>query len=113
MPGSARRPFATRKRAGGGFVFGVLTGLILGLGIALGIAFYVNKTPIPFLSAKPKQAERDASSGRPIAGLPQGSPTVNAPAESPKFDFYKILPSAEEPVSEKDLRERSRAAVRG
>jgi cell division protein FtsN len=31
-------------------------------------------------------------------------------AEKPKFDFYKILPGQEEPVTEKELRERSRLA---
>jgi cell division protein FtsN len=114
MPRSSRKPLATRKRAGGGFLFGVFIGLILGLGVALGIAFYLNKTPIPFISAKPKQSEeKGAAANRPIAGLPQGTPTANPPAEKPKFDFYKILPSAEEPVSEKELRERARAAARG
>src|SRR5207302_362101 len=37
---------------------------------------------------------------------------VSAP-EKPKFDFYKILPGQEEPVSEKELRERARAAAKG
>jgi cell division protein FtsN len=37
-------------------------------------------------------------------------PTGNAPApDKPKFDFYKILPGSEEPVSEKDLK----AAAKG
>lgn len=108
------RSQATRKSSSGGFLLGVFVGLLAGLAVALGIAFYLNKTPIPFLTAKPKPAEKEAGkNGKPpvIAGLPQGSPTT-AP-EKPTFDFYKILPGSEEPVSEKELRERQKAAAKG
>ena len=104
---------ASRKRSGGGFLLGIFVGVILGLAVSLGIAFYLNKTPIPFLTQKPKQAEKD---GQPpakppaIAGLPQGSPAPAPGTEKPKFDFYKILPGSEETVSDKELRERLRAA---
>jgi len=98
---------ATRKRSGGGFMLGMFVGLVAGLAVSLAIAFYLNKTPVPFLTAKPKQSEKDAASGKPpaIAGLPHGA-VATAPAEKPKFDFYKILPGQEEPVTEKELRER-------
>jgi cell division protein FtsN len=104
---------ASRKRSAGGFLLGIFVGVILGLAVSLGIAFYLNKTPIPFLAQKPKQAEKD---GQPpakppaIAGLPQGSPAPAPGTEKPKFDFYKILPGSEETVSDKELRERMRAA---
>jgi cell division protein FtsN len=105
-------PPATRRRSGGGFLLGMFVGVLVGLGVSLAIAFYLNKGPMPFITAKPKQAERDgtAKSG-PVAGLPQGTPA--ATPEKPKFDFYKILPGQEEPVSEKELRERARAAAKG
>jgi cell division protein FtsN len=98
---------ATRKRSGGGFMLGMFVGLVGGLAVSLVIAFYLNKTPVPFLTVKPKQSEKDAASGKPpvISGLPQGA-VATAPAEKPKFDFYKILPGQEEPVTEKELRER-------
>jgi len=104
---------ASRKRSGGGFLLGIFVGVILGLAVSLGIAFYLNKTPIPFLTQKPKQADKD---GQPpakppaIAGLPQGSPAPAPGTEKPKFDFYKILPGSEETVSDKELRERLRTA---
>jgi len=103
---------ATRKRSGGGFLLGIFVGVLLGLAVSLGIAFYLNKTPIPFLVQKPKQAEKEGPAGaKPpaIAGMPQGA-TPPAAGEKPKFDFYKILPGAEEPVSDKELRERLRSA---
>jgi cell division protein FtsN len=121
-------PHATaRKGSGGGFLLGMFAGLLIGLIVALGIALYLNKTPIPFMSRKPA-AEDAKASGKPpaLAGMPQSGtapatapvPAPKAPAtaaakapEKPRFDFYKILPGGEEPVSERELRERLRAAA--
>jgi cell division protein FtsN len=108
---------ATRKSSGGSFVLGIFVGLLIGLAIALGVAFYLNRTPVPFTTAKPKD-EKAAPAGKSpaIPGLPQGAAagtqTATAPSgtEKPKFDFYKILPGAEETVSEKELRDRLKAA---
>ena len=100
---------ATRSRSSGGFLFGLFTGVILGLAVSLGIAFYLNRTPIPFVSAKQKPAEKDAKTPA-IAGLPQTAAAPTPAPEKPKFDFYKILPGTEEPVTERELRDRLRAA---
>jgi cell division protein FtsN len=99
---------APRSRSGGGFLLGMFVGLILGLAVALGIAFYLNKTPIPFMNKKPA-ADKPAEAGKApaIAGMPAGSPAP--PAEKPKFDFYKILPGSEEQVSDKDLKAAAKA----
>src|SRR2546430_2447937 len=102
----------TRRRAAGGFLLGISVGVLIGLAVALGVAFYLNKTPMPFLTAKPTKSDKDLAAGKPpvIAGLPQGSSAPPPAGEKPKFDFYKILPGQEEPVTEKELRERSRTA---
>ena len=100
----------TRKRSSGGFMLGMFVGLTAGLAVSLAIAFYLNKTPVPFIGGKPKGAENGLAAKPPsIAGLPQGA-VAAAPAEKPRFDFYKILPGQEEPVSEKELRERMRTS---
>ena len=109
MPPTRTAP-ATRKRSGGGFLFGLFIGVVIGLGVSLAIAFYLNRSPVPFITAKPKPAEKDAGKAPAIAGLPQSAATSAAAPEKPKFDFYKILPGAEEPVSERELRERLRAS---
>lgn len=105
---------AHRKRAAGGFLFGMFIGVAIGLAVSLMIAFYLNRTQIPFMAgAKPKQPEKGAAApAKPpvIAGLPQGSATPAATPEKPKFDFYKILPGQEEQVTERELRERMRTA---
>lgn len=115
-------PHATaRKGSGGGFLAGMFVGLLIGLGVALGIALYLNKTPIPFMSrAKPAAEGGTGEAGKPpaLAGLPQGGtaqkPAAPVPAvtkpEKPRFDFYKILAGGEEPLSDRELRERLKAA---
>ena len=111
MPRRRNMP-ATRRRESGGFLLGMFVGVVLGLAVSLAIAFYLNRTPIPFVSAKPKDAQKNGQTKPPsISGLPSGSaPPAPVTAEKPKFDFYKILPGQEEAVTEKELRERSRVA---
>ena len=101
---------ATRKSSEGSFLLGIFVGLLIGLAVSLAVAFYLNRTPVPFAVSKPKD-EKAAPAGKApaIAGLPQGA-VASAPADKPRFDFYKILPGAEETVSEKELRDRLRAA---
>jgi cell division protein FtsN len=108
----ARISQATRNKSGGGFLLGVFIGLLIGLAIALGIAFYLNRTALPF-SAKAQQGDKE--SGAPeklpaIAGMPQEGSAGGGTA--PKFDFYKILPRGEEPVTEKQLKESMRATAK-
>jgi len=102
----------TRRRSEGGFLLGMFVGVVLGLAVALAIAFYLNKSPVPFQTAKPAKSDKELASGKQpaIAGLPQGSTALPAQGEKPKFDFYKILPGQEEQVTEKELRERTRQA---
>jgi cell division protein FtsN len=101
-----------RKGEAGNFLAGMGVGVLIGLAVSLAIAFYLNRTPIPFTIAKPKQPEKGAAAAKPpaIAGLPQNAPPAPISAvEKPKFDFYRILPGSEEPVTEREIRERMRA----
>ena len=120
MAKAARPQAAPRSKSGGGFLLGVFIGLAVGLIVAIGVAFYINKTPVPFVTKAKPPAARDAGDGSKapaVAGLPPpGSPASQAstPAakasEKPRFDFYKILPGGEEPVSDKELKDRLKAA---
>ena len=106
------RPTKPPHRTEGNFLAGVGVGVLVGLLVALGIAFYLNRTPIPFMAGKTRPAEKEGTANtKPaaIAGLPQGGAAPPSAAEKPKFDFYRILPGSEEPVTEKELRERFRA----
>jgi cell division protein FtsN len=81
------RPMRVRRNARGGTLLGIFVGLILGLAIAAAVAYYLGRSgftsPVPSLPVS-KDALR---SGKADAAAP----------EKPRFDFYKILPGAEEP----------------
>jgi cell division protein FtsN len=116
MPRPRKLP-PTRERLAGGFLLGMVVGVVIGLAVSLAVAFYLNRTPGPFTARNSVKPADKASPGSdtkapqaPIAGLPSGTPAPALPAEQPKFDFYKILPGQEEPVTEKELRERTRQA---
>jgi len=92
-----------RKGAVGGTLIGIFVGLLLGIGIAAAIAVYMTKSPAPFVD-KTRQTERPAAakSGGNLAEAQ--APGVPKAPERPRFDFYKILPGQEVPVSERELR---------
>lgn len=72
-------------------MLGIFVGLILGLAIAAAVAFYLGRSglssPLPASGAA-----RDATRGNKT-----DLPAAAAAPDKPRFDFYKILPGAEEP----------------
>ena len=96
-----------KKKSSGGTLLGIFIGLILGLGIAVGIAWYMNKTPIPFLN-KAKPPEKAAT--EPGKALAKPDEKTTQQVEKPRFEFYKILPGAEEPVTEKQIKQAAKPA---
>ncbi|MCX7140188.1 MAG: SPOR domain-containing protein [Proteobacteria bacterium] len=91
-----------KKKSGGGTFLGIFIGIILGLGIALGVTWYMNKTPIPFLT-KAKPPEKTVAEPGKAPARPDEKTTQQA--EKPRFDFYKILPGTEEPVTEQQIKQ--------
>ena len=112
----ARKTHSPRSRpvGHGSTLVGVLIGLVIGALIALAVAWYMTKTPLPFLNKgdRPSVEKQDAklhpepgagtasalASPAPLPGKPG-----DKPMERPRFDFYKILPGGEEaaPVPER------------
>lgn len=90
------------KSRGSGLLLGFFIGFVLGMVVAAGIAIYFFKTPIPFIN-------RDGSPARPGLSGPDAK-TTSKSEEKPRFDFYRILPGQEEPVSEKQLKEATKQA---
>ena len=96
-----------RRSGGGSLLLGILIGLILGLGIALAVAWYINRVPSPFLGRQPPGAKSEA----PAAAT--STPAIKSddrkagasPDAKPRFDFYKILPGNEEPVTDQQLKD--------
>ena len=94
----------TRKQ-GGGTILGLFIGLVVGVIAAAGVVWYLNKTPLPFQAkvgkpAAEKNGEAKPETGKPAAAAPQALPGKpgDKVQEKPRFEFYKILPGAEEPV---------------
>src|SRR5262245_58357481 len=96
---------APRTDSSGSFLIGLFFGFLLGLGVAAGIAIYFFKTPIPF-------ADRPKAQDKPLASDQKAvEPAKSAKAdEKPRFDFYRILPGKEEPVTERQLKDAAKQA---
>lgn len=112
------KDFKTRQpeKKGGGLLLGLFIGFLLGLGAAAGIAVYVFKTPMPFANktatpAKPgdKGSDKSGLSGPPDAA----GKAAKGEDGKPRFDFYRILPGQEEPVSEKQLKDAAKPPAPG
>jgi cell division protein FtsN len=89
-----------RADSSGSFLIGLFFGFLLGLGVAAGIAIYFFKTPIPF-------ADRPKAPDKPLAGDQKAvePPKAAKADDKPRFDFYRILPGKEEPVTDRQMRE--------
>lgn len=90
-----------RTGRAGSLLTGILIGVLLGLGIALAVAWYINRMPGPFLNRPGPVAK-----GEPPRGM-ASDPAKGGKAQDgkPRFDFYKILPGTEEPVTEQQFKE--------
>jgi cell division protein FtsN len=100
--GPAKKPRGGKNGAGS-LLVGILIGLLLGLGIALAVAWYINKMPTPFVNrAVPP------SKGEPLRNpdaVKSADKAAKAADGKPRFDFYKILPGSEEPVTEQQFKD--------
>src|SRR3972149_949669 len=96
------------KNGSGSLLIGILIGLLLGLGIALAVAWYINKTPTPFLNRSGPPAKGEPAKSAAPESARTDDRSGKAPDGKPRFDFYKILPGTEEPVTEKQFSEAQR-----
>lgn len=91
-------------------LLGVLIGYALGLLSAIGTWMYINQAPSPFIS-QDKVAESAAAKSavtqteRPAQSSGMEAKPANARDAKPRFEFYKILPDAEEPVPEHQIKQ--------
>jgi len=77
------------RRDHGGMLLGIFIGLVIGLGMAASVAFWLMKNN-PAL-----QSPVSANNAREPVKEPSRVAKNDVP-EKPRFDFYKILPGAEE-----------------
>lgn len=96
-PAARVRTPSPRHRGAGGTLLGVFIGLVLGLGLAAGVAYYLMRAGSPFPVTG---STRDTREAPKLARTDKADPA----ADKPRFDFYKILPGAEEPKAQQDAR---------
>lgn len=78
------------KEAGrGGTLLGIFIGLVLGLSIAAAVAFFLGRSGLTSPIAAPGASKEPARN-------PKGDLAAATAPDKPRFDFYKILPGAEE-----------------
>ena len=97
-------------KKGSTLLFGLFIGYVLGLVSAIGVWMYIHQAPSPFIqNDKPEVStqietsknENEALKGKQVADS-SDSKTKDT-NEKPRFEFYKILPGNEEPVTEKQF----------
>ena len=93
------RPREKKRKPVGGTLLGIFIGLVLGLAIATAAAIYVTNAPVPFVNKALQQRATPPQADQKLADAAKAGA-----AEKPKFDFYKILPGQEEPVTDRELK---------
>ncbi|MGH8672178.1 MAG: SPOR domain-containing protein [Burkholderiales bacterium] len=80
-------------------LLGFVLGLFTGLAISMALAFYIFRSPSPYLETKPPEAA--VAQPEPETGKTPGASATGK--EGRRFDFYEILPGTEELVPEQDI----------
>lgn len=88
---------AAPRQGGSPMLTGILIGMVIGVGMAAGLAWYLMKSPSPFVQ------KEEAAATKPLADIVQPAAPKEAAAPSsqpaasgvvdgkPRFEFYKVL----------------------
>ncbi len=93
---------AAPRKGGNPLLTGILVGMVIGVCMAAGLAWYIMKSPSPFvqkepLAAKVPEAARPAAPGATAADAPVAASAVPADGK-PRFEFYKVLTDKQDAV---------------
>jgi cell division protein FtsN len=106
------RTVPSKRSRGGGLLLGLVLGFLLGLGTAAGIAMYFLKVPGPFNKPKPAEKSGVAAPGHSgVPGFPETAKAGKADEAKPRFDFYRILPGQEEPVTDQQVKQAAKSGA--
>jgi len=96
---TGNKPAATRK-GGNPLLTGILVGMVIGVGMAAGLAWFIMKSPSPFVQKEQGAAKLTIEAAKPAApavSAAPGAPPVTETTASgtdegkPRFEFYKVL----------------------
>jgi cell division protein FtsN len=99
----SRVPLGKRPPSGRTLI-GVFIGLVLGLAIAAVVAVYMTNAPVPFARKSEPRRPTPPQADRNLADAAKTAEAKGGPPEKPRFDFYKMLPGQEQPVTEREIR---------
>ena len=88
---TGNKPAAPRK-GGSQLLAGILVGMIIGAGMAAGLAWYMMRSPSPFIQ-KEQLATRPATAAAKPAepAIASSTPASGVGDAKPRFEFYKVL----------------------
>lgn len=95
---------------GNPLLLGLFIGYALGLLSAIGMWMVINNAPSPFIS-QDKPADGDKSAAGQIGQIQKSAASgiedksAKMPDGKPRFEFYKMLPGAEESVTEQQFKQ--------
>jgi len=94
---TGNKPAAPRK-SGSPLLTGILVGMVIGVGLAAGMAWYIMKSPSPFVQKEPVVSRPPVVATKPLApaevAVPKPQPATPASGvndSKPRFEFYKVL----------------------
>ena len=88
---------AAPRRSGNPLLTGILVGMVIGASMAAGLAWYIMKSPSPFVQKEQVIAKPPVAIAKPGASAETTMPNTPAAATSevidskPRFEFYKVL----------------------
>jgi len=94
---------AAPRKGGSPLLTGILVGMVIGVGMAAGLAWYILKSPSPFLQKEQVVAKPPVETARPDVpdAVPAAQSAVAASGVAdgkPRFEFYKVLTDKQEAV---------------
>lgn len=99
------------RKGGNPLLTGLLVGMIIGVAMAAGLAWWIMKSPSPFVQSDqataktPAPHDKTAATARPevtgvaVAPVPGEAPASAVAADKPRFEFYKVLTDKQENVA--------------
>ena len=91
-------------RKGSSLLVGIIVGMVFGLAIAAGVAWYILKTPNPFVSKESHEAARPGAAKPAPMSAPEVAAASGVGEGRPRFEFYKVLTDKQDaavPVQQK------------
>lgn len=87
---------AAPRKGGSPLLTGILIGMVIGVGMAAGLAWYIMKSPSPFVQKEQVAAKPPVDMAKPaapaVAAAQVAQPAASGVAEGkPRFEFYKVL----------------------